>query len=271
MNMPLDPDLIERIQQVAVDAARDILTARRILPVEGPFGASFTAAEVGHDDIREHDNTYDVITVVSRALAVPMLFRRFELGRRQVAAHRDLGQPLDLSAVRNAAHVIALREEALFYQGDLELGLAGLGSAEGRSHLTGGDWDDVEQVLQDVLAGVNRLDQQGFRGPYALVLAPPLHSGLFRRYPDGSDLLQIEHLKNLCTAGIYKTTIEGAMLLAPEAGRILIGEDLHVDFTLLDPARYNLALRESLVLKIDCPGAICTIAPGARASRPGAK
>ena len=47
------------------------------------------------------------------------------------------------------------------------------------------------------------LDSKGYRGPYGLALAPALYNNLFRRYP-GSDLLQIEHLKRLCTRGIVK-------------------------------------------------------------------
>ncbi|MEW6613326.1 MAG: family 1 encapsulin nanocompartment shell protein [Pseudomonadota bacterium] len=262
----LDPDLISRMEAAAVATARDLLTGRRILPVEGPFGPGFTTFELGNDDLRHHDNFHDAITVVSRPLSVPMIFRRFVLSRRQVAAHLEHGQPLDLTPVRNATMAVTLREEELVYRGAPELGQAGLATAEGRNHLEGGDWESVEQVLKDVLAAVTLLDEQGYRGPYALVLAPRLYNSLFRRYPDGSDLVQIEHLKSLCTAGIYKTQIEGALLLTPEAGTLLIGEDLHVDYTIPDPTHFNFAIKESLVLKIDAPGAICTIAPAGMAA-----
>lgn len=52
------------------------------------------------------------------------------------------------------------------------------------------------------------LDGKGYRGPYGLALAPSLYNNLFRRYA-GSDILQIEHLKRLCTRGIVKAAIEG--------------------------------------------------------------
>lgn len=261
----LDDSIASRMEAVISRTARETLTGRRILPVEGPFGQGFTALEVGNDDLRHHDNERDAITVVSRSLSVPLIFRRFALGRRQVAAHLEQGMPLDLTPVRQATLSVCQREEALIYQGDAALGLAGLSTVEGRKHLDGGDWGNVEQVLRDVLNAVTLLDEQGFRGPYALVLAPRLHNLLFRRYPEGSDLVQIEHLKDICTAGIFKTEMTGAVVFTPEAGTLLIGEDLHVDYTLADPAHFHLAVRESIVLKIDAPGAICTIRPAGEA------
>ncbi|MEK8089994.1 family 1 encapsulin nanocompartment shell protein [Thermithiobacillus plumbiphilus] len=256
-----DDSIASRMETVIAAAAREVLTARRILPVEGPFGEGFTALEVGNDDLRHHDNDHDAITVVSRSLSVPLIFRRFALGRRQVAAHLEQGMPLDLTPVRQATLSVCAREEALIYQGDAALGLPGLSTVEGRNHLDGGDWCNVEQVLRDVLDAVTLLDERGYRGPYALALAPRLHNLLFRRYPDGSDLVQAEHLKEICTAGIFKADMPGAVVLSPEAGTLLIGEDLHVDYTLADPAHFYFSVRESLVLKVDAPGAICTIRP----------
>ena len=80
-------------------------------------------------------------------------------------------------------------------------------------------------------------------------------------------MLQIDHLKGLCTNGIYKTDITGAVLVAPEAGALLIGEDLTVDYTFPDSAHFNFAVRESIVLRIDAPQAICTISPKETVSR----
>jgi uncharacterized linocin/CFP29 family protein len=74
---------------------------------------------------------------------------------------------------------------------------------EDRQQLDGGDWAAVERALSDVLAAVTQLDEAGYRGPYALALAPPLYNGLFRLYP-GTDVSQIQHLRHLCTRGIYK-------------------------------------------------------------------
>ena len=102
------------------------------------------------------------------------------------------------------------------------------------------------------------LDGKGYHGPYGLALAPELYNNLFRRYP-GSDLLQIEHLKRLCTRGIVKAAIEGCVLVARDVGAIVLGQDMQVSYLTSDAAHEHFAISESVVLKIEAPDAICTI------------
>jgi len=89
---------------------------------------------------------------------------------------------------------------------------------------------------------------------------------LFRRYP-GSELLQIEHLKRLCTRGIVKADIEGGVLVARDVGSIVVGQDLQVTHLSSDAAHEQFAVSESLVLKIEAPDAICTITNNSRQQR----
>ena len=45
------PDLMSKMEEAAVSAARDILSGRRIIDVDGPYGLGLTALEVGNDDL----------------------------------------------------------------------------------------------------------------------------------------------------------------------------------------------------------------------------
>lgn len=258
--LPFDAAILTRMEEMAAAEARKVLTARRFLPVEGPFGLGYLAAPVGNDDARQHA-VHGATTIIARTIPVPMIFRHFTMSRRRVAAHTELGQPLDFSQLGQATFELAAREEELIYQGDAEFGLAGLCTVEHRNHFDAGDWSDVEQVLRDVLAAVTLLDNSRYHGPYAMVLEPRLYNNLFRRYPEGSDLLQLDHLKELCTLGIHKADIRGAVVLTPEAGTLLVGEDMTVAFTFPDSAHFNFTVRESIVLRINAPKAICTINP----------
>ena len=65
-------------------------------------------------------------------------------------------------------------QEEFIYRGQSDFRLPGLLTHEGRRQLDGGDWAAVERALSDVLAAVTQLDDAGYRGPYALALAPPL-------------------------------------------------------------------------------------------------
>jgi uncharacterized linocin/CFP29 family protein len=260
---PESPELLNKIEEAAVSAARDILGGRRIIDVEGPYGLGLTAVEVGNDDLCRQPGPEEASAVLSHALSLPMIYRRFSLSRRRIAAFREMGQPLNLKVVEDAAQAVAMREEEFIYHGQPDFHLHGLLTAGGRNTLQGGDWGSVDQVLDNVIAAVNTLDSKGYRGPYGLALAPALYNNLFRRYP-GSDLLQIEHLKRLCTRGIVKAQIEGGVLVAKDVGSIVLGQDLQIAYLTPDAAHENFAVTESLVLKIEAPDAICTITPAAK-------
>ncbi len=109
-----------------------------------------------------------------------------------------------------------------------------------------------------MLAAATRLDDSGYRGPYALALSPALYNNLFRLYP-GTDVIGLEHLRRLCTAGIYKAAIEGGVLVDTRVGVLILGQDLSAGYSTQDGVHYHLYLSESIVLRIDEPEAICVI------------
>lgn len=259
---PFGDNIWGMIDDAAVGAAKEMLTGRRFLEVDGPFGPGLTSIEVGNDDYCRQPGSDEAGAVIGRAISVPMLRKAFQLSIRRVAAYLDHGQPLNLAPVEDAAEAVARREEEFVYLGQKDFGVAGLLTAEGRNHHNCGDWGDIDVVLNDVLGAVTTLDEGGFRGPYALVLSPPLYNGLFRRYP-GTELLQIEHLKRVCARGIYKADIDGGAVIDPRAGGILVGQDLRAGFIGQDGIHYQMFLSESLVLRLDDPKAICTLAPKA--------
>jgi uncharacterized linocin/CFP29 family protein len=267
---PFPAAVWEAIDAAAVGAARDRLTGRRFLDIEGPFGTGLTTIEVGNDDYCRQPGPDEAGAILGRALPVPMLRKSFQLSIRRVAAHVENGQPLDLAPVRDAADAVADREEDFIYNGQPDFDLAGLLTVEGRQHVAGTDWSNPEGALRDVLAAATALDDGGFRGPYALVLAPGLYNSLFRLFP-GTDVFGLEHLRRLCTAGIYKSAIEGGALIDTSVGVLVQGQDFHAGYIGHDGVHYQLYISESIVARIDEPGAVCTIgvaAPAAARARP---
>jgi uncharacterized linocin/CFP29 family protein len=253
-------DVWRLIDEAAVKAARQRLTGRRFLDVEGPYGPGLTTVEVGNDGYCRQPGPDEAGAVIGRAISVPMLRKSFKFSIRRLAAHIEMGQPLNVAPVEDAAEAVADREEETVYKGVPEFGLAGLLTAEGRNHHDGGDWSNLDQVLSDVIASVTRLDDEGFRGPYALALSPGLYNGLFRHYP-GTNLLQLEHLRRLFARGIHKASIEGGVVVDPRVGPLLIGQDLSAGFINQDGIHYELYLSESIVLRLDDARAVCTIKP----------
>jgi len=255
---PFPAKLWKLIDESALSAARDLLTARRFLDLEGPFGVGLTTIEVGNDEYCRQPGPDEAGGIMGRAIPVPMLRKSFSISIRRLAAYLENGQPLDLAPVQDAAEAVADREEEYIYYGQKDFGLPGLLTVEGRRHIAGSDWSSPERALQDVLGAATALDENGYRGPYALVLAPALYNNLFRLFP-GSDVIPLEHLRRLCTAGIYKASIEGGVLVDQRVGVLILGQDLHAGYSSQDGVHYQLYVSESIVLRIDDPQAICTI------------
>ncbi len=253
-------ELWARIDTAAVEAARELITARRILDVDGPYGPGLTSVEVGDESTMQAADDDKASAVASRAIALPMLRQPFALSIRRVEGHQRKGLPLDLRPVEDAAEAVARREEEIIYYGLEEAGIAGLLTADGRHQLECGDWKQVDEAVNDIIRAVTRLDDSGFRGPYALALSPSRYNALFRRY-EGSDLLQLDHLRRLCAVGVFKAPIEGAAVVDPRVGAIKVGQDLRVGFGANDGIHFRLFASESLVLLLDSPEAVCTLGP----------
>ena len=84
---PFPPELWQAIDKAAADAARDRLTGRRFLDLEGPFGVGLTAIEVGNDDYCRQPGPEEAGQVMGRAIPLPMIRKSFRLSIRRVAAH----------------------------------------------------------------------------------------------------------------------------------------------------------------------------------------
>ena len=216
---PFPPELWRKIDDAAIAAARDRLSARRFLPLEGPFGIGLTAIECGNDESYRQPRASEAASVMGRTQPVPMIRQIFRISIRRIAAMLENGQPLDLTPAADAAEAVADREDELIYQGQPDLQLPGLLNMDGRQEIAAGDWTAIDRALDDVLAAATLLDEAGYRGPYALALAPALYNGLFRLYP-GTDVMQLEHLRRLCTRGIFKAPIEGGILARVPGGRL---------------------------------------------------
>lgn len=255
---PFPASIWTAIDEAAASAARDRLTGRRFLDLEGPFGVGLTTIEVGNDDYCRQPAPDEAGAIMGRAIPVPMIRKSFQLSIRRMAAQIENGQPLDLSPVQDAAEAVADREEEMIYTGQPAFGLPGILNVEGHQQIDGGDWTAPEGALQDVLAAATLLDESGFRGPYALALSPTLYNNLFRLYP-GTDVSGLEHLRRLCTAGIYKAAIEGGVLVDTRVGVLILGQDLRAGYSSQDGVHYHLYVSESIVLRVDEPKAICVI------------
>src|SRR6185503_17767142 len=153
---PVTADLLQSLEDAAVSAARDIISGRRIIDVEGAYGIGLTTVEVGNDDKCRETGPEEASAVVSRALPVPMIYRHFAVSKRRIASWQEMGQPqFNVKAAADAGQAVAAREEEFIYRGQADFHLDGLMTVAGRQTLKAGDWTKVDAVLEDVIMAVN--------------------------------------------------------------------------------------------------------------------
>ena len=87
---PFPSSIWKAIDEAASQAARDRLTGRRFIDLEGPFGAGLTTVEVGNDDYCREPGPGEAGAIMGRAISLPMLRKSFRLSIRRIAAHIEL-------------------------------------------------------------------------------------------------------------------------------------------------------------------------------------
>lgn len=259
----LADEVIARIQESVIQRARAMLTARRFLDFEGPIGPGIESLQVG--PVHETKRGDGAATIAARrAVPIPTLYASFELPRRELVGVVDPGMPLDTSPAEDAAEEVAVAEEHVVYHGIKELGAEGILHHKDTQRVRLSDWSAAGGAIGDVIQAADRLDAARVNGPFALVLAPSLYNQLFRKY-EGSDVLALDHLRRLASAGIYKShVLEGeGVLVSPDLGPIVCAQDLTVTFLDARESTLRFVVSSAVMVRIDDPEAACVLAPSA--------
>jgi uncharacterized linocin/CFP29 family protein len=257
----LSDEVIARIEKRAIDRARAMLTARRFLDFEGPIGPGIESLQVG--PVHETRPSGSGATISARrAVPIPTLYASFELPRREIVGVMEPGMPLDTSPAEDAAEEVALAEEHVVYHGLKEIGAEGMLHHRDTQRVRLGDWSAAGGAIGDVIQAADRLDAARVNGPFALVLAPALYNQLFRKY-EGSDVLALDHIRRLASAGIYKShALDGVgVLVSPDLGPIVCAQDVTVTFLDVRESTVRFVVSSAIAVRLDDPSAACVLGP----------
>jgi uncharacterized linocin/CFP29 family protein len=264
---PFSDRVWQMIDEAAIGSARSQLAGRRVLEITGPMGLGVRGLEQGEKAVGVEVKRGRTSATMSSASAipVPLISADFMISVRDIAAAEERGQRLELRQVVDAAIATAHLEDMLIFEGNRELGIEGLLTAEGSEEVQIGDWHNVGQAMDDLIVAVTKLDSAGFAGPYTAALSPPIYNALFLRYPQGNQT-QLEHARQIIASGLVKapTLKSGGVLLAAgrEFATIMMGQDMTVGYAGPSGSNYELVIMESLTPYIPVPEAICILRHG---------
>lgn len=260
----------KQLDETVIEMIRSQLVGRRFIDIYGPVGQGIQSVpnDIFEDfvggGISLRGDKLEIASPVRRVnLTIPMLYKDFILYWRDVEQARTLGAPIDMSAAAEAAAQAARLEDDLIFNGSAEFDIPGLMNVKGRLTQIRSDWMESGNAFADIVEARSKLLRMGHTGPYALVLSPELYS-LLHRVHKGTNVLEIEHVRELVTEGVYQSTaIRGKTGVLVATGRhnldLVISEDFDTAFLDHENMNYLFRVYECAVPRIKRPSAICTL------------
>lgn len=268
--MPLAKREFEELQTVVIEAARRQMIGRRILEIYGPLGAGIQAVPADrYEDLAaaEADQLGEEVSNAFGAgkrvqLSIPILYKDFILHWRDLEMARQLDTPVDFSSAAGAASVVATREDDLIFNGDATLGIEGLLNTQGRLTHMIEDWSESGRPYADIVQMTQKLIEHAQFGPYAMVVHPTLYAKMLRVH-QGTNVLEIEHVRELVTAGVFQSPVlpQHAGVIV-SVGRqnfdLVISEDLNVSYLGAEHMNHPFRVYECIVPRVKRATAICS-------------
>jgi len=267
---PLNEKEWNMLDEIVVENARRNLIGRRFIDIYGPLGQGVQSVvneifeDVEKGSLSIHGEELDMASATQRIhLPIPLLYKDFGLFWRDIEQAKALDTPIDFSPAANAVTQCALLEDDLIFNGSKEFNVPGLTNVKGHLSHIRSDWMKSGNAFSDVVEARNKLLKMGHSGPYALVLSPELYA-LLHRVHQGTNVLEIEHVRELVTDGVYQSPVlkgDSGVLVA--TGRhnfdLVISEDIDTAFMDSENMNYFFRVYECIVPRIKRPSAICTL------------
>ncbi|MBM4441590.1 MAG: bacteriocin family protein [Candidatus Rokubacteria bacterium] len=258
---PLSARAWKEIDAAVAQAARHVLTARRIATFDGPHGwDQLVASRLGTMtpcQTREGKATVcrpEIILLAEVRAEFSLLWNAMELFER--------GAPrLDTKPAEDAAREVALAEDRLALYGE-PMGGGFLTSPES-PRVRAGDWGQPGRMLSDVLDAIEILDTRGIGGPYELVLSPARYFAYLQAegdqgYPAARQLREV-------VGGVHRSPVvhEAGAVFSVRGGDFMlsVGGDLSVGYRLHDREAVHLFCAETIGAQAAAPEAVCILDP----------
>ena len=167
---PLSERVWTALDDASAQAARHVLTGRRVATFDGPKGWEYTAARLG-TMIPCATQAGKAVVCLPEVVLLPEVRADFTLPWSLVEVFERGAPTLDTEAAETAAREVALAEDRLVLYGD-PVGTGFLTQPKSPRVQTG-DWAKAQQLIADLVQAVETLDGLAIPGPYEAVLSAP--------------------------------------------------------------------------------------------------
>jgi len=256
---PLSERVWTALDEAAAQAARHVLTGRRVATFDGPKGWEYTAARLGTMTPSATQEGSAVVCVPELVLLAEVR-AEFTLPWTLVEVFERGAPTLDVEAVEGAAREVALAEDRLVLYGD-PVGTGFLTSPKS-PHLQIGDWKQPQQLIADLVQAVEILDAHAIPGPYEAVMSSARYYAYRQATTEGG--YPASRTVQEILAAVHRSPVlrDGAAVFSTRGQDfvITVGGDLAAGYRWHDRESIHLFCAETLAAQTMTPEAVCVLA-----------
>lgn len=237
------------------------LAARRLVDFIGPQGWEHSATNLGR--VEAVAAPEDGIGALRRRV-LPLVEVRvdFTVARAEMRDDDRGAVDVDLEALDNAAHQIAVCENSAVFNGWGEAAIAGvIESSPFEPEPLGAQADTYPRSVARAIEG---LREAGVEGPYGLALGPDEYIKVIETTEHGGYPL-FDHLGKILDGGqiVWAPGLAGAVVMSLRGGDFLFesGQDLSIGYDHHDADEVHLYLEESFSFVVATPEAAAPLSP----------
>jgi uncharacterized linocin/CFP29 family protein len=235
------------------------LAARKLVDFSGPRGWTHSATNLGRAE--SVDGPEGIDAALRRVLPLVEARAPFSVARSELADADRGADDVDLGELDQAAHQLAVAENAAVFHGWEAAGITGIAQASTNDAIPLGE--DSERYPRHVAMAVDALRGAGIDGPYGMALGPEAHTNVLETSQHGGYPL-LEHLREILGGPlVWAPGVEGAVVVSVGGGHFLFecGEDVSVGYESDDADAVRLYLEESFSFRIATPEAAVALTP----------
>ncbi len=231
------------------------LAARRLVDFSGPQGWEHSATNLGRTESIAAPAQEGLKGRRRRVLALAELRADFTVSLQELADQERGAQDVDLSALDDAAHKMAVAENIAVFHGWPEAEITGIVGASPHQPKPLGE--DPERYPRAVAGAVEQLLGSGIGGPYGMALGREQYRRVVETAEHGGQLL-LDHLRKILDGPIvWAPGLAGAVVLSQRGGDFILdcGQDLSIGYRRHDDETANLYIEESFSFVAATPDA----------------
>jgi uncharacterized linocin/CFP29 family protein len=245
----------ELLDDEARERLAPALAARKLVDFSGPHGWQHSATNLGRVKEIADPPAEGVNGAQRQVLPLVELRAPFAVARAELAGADRGAEDADLATLDEAAHRIAVAENAAVFHGWKAAGITGIAAASPHDPIELGE--DCERYPRHVAKAVEALLAAGVAGPYGLALGPETYTRVLETSQHGGYPL-LDHLREIVSGPlVWSPGVKGAVVLSTRGGDFLLesGEDLSIGYEHHDADVVHLYLEESISFRIATPEA----------------